>query len=289
MKKWLIARRITQILVLSLFLITPLTKSAVMEGKIPAFFETQTSEIGEGGPVSYRGIEILEGNLTSSEFLDFLPMTDPFAALQVMLATGSIYKTALTGAAIILLFYFIVGGRLFCSWVCPMNMVTDLAHSLRKRLKIERGRMLDKSTRYWILAVVFIVTAVTGVTAFEIVNPIAMLHRELIFGIGSGLLVVFAIFLFDLLVFYRGWCSSLCPLGAFYSIIGKFSIIRVRFNDSLCDSCGDCFPVCAEAHVLTPSVKDRQAVILSGNCTNCGNCIDICPPGALKFGIRFKR
>ncbi|MDH3975378.1 MAG: quinol dehydrogenase ferredoxin subunit NapH [Deltaproteobacteria bacterium] len=289
MKKWLIARRISQILVLFLFLITPLTKSEVMEGKIPAFFEMKTSEIGEGGPVSDRGIEILEGNLTSSEFLDFIPMTDPFAALQVMLATGDIYKTALIGAGIILLFYIIVGGRLFCSWVCPMNMVTDFAHSMRKRFNIERGRSLDRNTRYWILGTVLIVTAVTGVTSFEIISPVAMLHRELIFGAGAGLLLVAAIFLFDLLVFYRGWCSSLCPLGAFYSLVGKLSLLRVRFSDGLCDSCGDCFPVCAEAQVLGPSVKDREPVILSGNCTNCGNCIDICPPKALKFGLRFKR
>lgn len=288
MKKWLIARRTSQLLILVLFLLTPLTKSVVEEGKIPLFFESKTSDIGEGGAVSFRGIEIVEGNLSSSDFLDIIPMTDPFAALQVMLATGGIYKTALIGSAIVLVFYLIFGGRLFCSWVCPMNLVTDLAHSLRKFFKIERGRTLDKGMRYWILATVLIVTVATGVTSFEVISPIAMLHRELIFGIGLGMAVVLAIFLFDLLVFYRGWCSYLCPLGAFYSIVGKLSLLRVRFSDKLCDSCGDCFPVCAEAHVLTPSVKGREPVILSGNCTNCGNCIDICPPKALKFGSRFK-
>ncbi len=216
-------------------------------------------------------------------------MTDPFAGLQVMLATGDIYKTALIGMGIVLLFYLIVGGRVFCSWVCPLNMVTDLAHSMRKRLNIVRGRTLDKSARYWILATVLVVTIVTGVTSFEVINPIAMLHRGLIFGMGIGWVVVLAVFLLDLLVFYRGWCSHLCPLGAFYSLVGKLSLVRVRFSDRLCDGCGDCFPVCAEAHVLTPSVRDREPVILSGNCTNCGNCIDICPPGALKFGLRFKR
>ena len=61
MKKWLIARRTTQILVLFLFLVTPLTKSVVMEGELPHFFETKTSAIGEGAPSSFRGVEILEG------------------------------------------------------------------------------------------------------------------------------------------------------------------------------------------------------------------------------------
>lgn len=260
MKKWLILRRSTQILILALFLITPFTK-----------------------------LEIIEGNLTSSEFLDIIPMTDPLAALQIFLATGGIYKTALIGAVIVLLFYVVVGGRVFCSWVCPVNMVTDLAHSLRRRFNIQRGPKLDSNLRYWILPTILTVTAVTGVTAFEVVNPISMLHRGLFFGMGAGWIVVLAIFLFDTFAFYRGWCSHLCPLGAFYSIIGKFSLVRVSFSDRLCDGCGDCFHVCAEAQVLMPSVRDRKPVILSGNCTNCGNCIDICPPVALKFGLRFKK
>ena len=47
---------------------------------------------------------------------------------------------------------------------------------------------------------VLAVSAVAGVAAFEWVSPIAMLHRELIFGPGLGLLGVAGIFVLDLLV-----------------------------------------------------------------------------------------
>jgi len=154
-------------------------------------------------------------------------------------------------------------------------------------LKIPMGRALSRSLRYWILATVLITTAATGVTVFEVINPISALHRGIIFGMGLGWIFVAVIFLFDLLVFYRGWCSHLCPVGALYFLIGKLSLIRVRFSDRLCDSCGDCFKVCAESQVLVPPVRDREPVILDGNCTNCGNCIDICHTQALKFGLRF--
>jgi ferredoxin-type protein NapG len=37
------------------------------------------------------------------------------------------------GCAIVVVFYALVGGRVFCSWVCPVNVVTDAAAWLRRR------------------------------------------------------------------------------------------------------------------------------------------------------------
>jgi ferredoxin-type protein NapG len=51
--------------------------------------------------------------------------TDPFVALQ-SLAAGHVPETlGLIGVAIVLAFYLLVGGRVYCSWVCPINVVTD--------------------------------------------------------------------------------------------------------------------------------------------------------------------
>jgi ferredoxin-type protein NapH len=43
-------------------------------------------------------------------------------------------KLALIGACIVLLLYLLVGGRTYCSWVCPVNLLTDFAYWLRVRL-----------------------------------------------------------------------------------------------------------------------------------------------------------
>jgi ferredoxin-type protein NapH len=53
------------------------------------------------------------------------------------------------------------------------------------------------------------------VAAFEAFSPIAMLHRELIYGTDMGLSAAAGIFLLDTFVLRRGWCGHLCPLGAF--------------------------------------------------------------------------
>jgi ferredoxin-type protein NapH len=47
------------------------------------------------------------------------------------------------------------------------------------------------------------------------------MHREIIFGLGLGWTALVGLFLFDWLVVKHGWCGHLCPLGAFYSVIGR--------------------------------------------------------------------
>lgn len=68
-------------------------------------------------------------------------MADPYATLQ-MFAAGVIVGTdVLIGAAIVIIFYGLIGGRAFCSWVCPINMVTDLANWIRVKNRSSQGRM----------------------------------------------------------------------------------------------------------------------------------------------------
>ena len=73
-------------------------------------------------------------------------------------------------------------------------MVTDAAGWLRDRLGI-KGSSLSAKTRYWILGMTLIGSAVTGMVLWELINPVSMLHRGLIFGIGR-----------------RGWSSGHLPV-----------------------------------------------------------------------------
>ena len=261
--KWLLLRRISQLSILGLFLLGPLA-----------------------------GIWIVKGNLNYSYTLGVLPLTDPYVALQSLVA-GHVPETlGLVGLAIVLLFYFLVGGRVYCSWVCPINMVTDAAGWLRDRLGIKGASSLSAKTRYWILGMTFIGSAVTGMVLWELINPVSMLHRGLIFGIGTAWMVVLAIFLFDLFVMSRGWCGRLCPVGAFYSLLGRWSPLRISANKrSACNDCMDCFEVCPEPQVIRPALKGAGKgigpVILGSNCTNCGRCIDVCSKEVFSFGLRF--
>jgi len=235
------------------------------------------------------GWKMLEGNLSTSKIFGIIPMSDPFAVMQ-MIAAGAVVATdLLLGVAVVTLFYFIVGGRAFCSWVCPINMVTDSANFLRRFFDIDRAQLqkqpIGRNVRYWVLGLSLIVSAFMGIAAFEFISPISMLHRGIIFGIGFGWAAVLIIFLFDLFVLKNGWCGHICPLGAFYSLLGKFSLIRVHHIEENCTLCMKCKVVCPEKQVLFMIGKESLPV-LSGECTNCARCIEVCDDDALKFSIR---
>ena len=235
------------------------------------------------------GWHILEGTFGSSKLFGFIPLADPYTTLQALSAGFLLGGDVLVGALLITVFYMVVGGRAFCSWVCPINMVTDLANWLRRKLKLDKEevnyRFLKRRTRYWIMVLGLIVSAIVGIAAFEALSPITIMQRGIIFGFGAGVSVVVAIFLFDLFGVKNGWCGHLCPLGAAYSIIGQKSIIRVKHNHEACTNCMECKIVCPENQVLHMINKESISVT-DGECTNCGRCIDVCNDDALGFSIR---
>jgi len=237
---------------------------------------------------SLAGQPILVGNLSSSELLGVIPMADPFAVAQMLLTQHALVSKVLVGAGIVLLLYGMLGGRVWCSWVCPINMVTDLAGWLRIRLGIHDMFRLSRNIRYSVLALALLLSALTGVAAFEWVSPISMLHRELIFGLGLGWTAVLGVFLFDLLVLKHGWCGHLCPLGAFYALVGRLAPVRVRFDTPTCTHCGECARVCPEPQVLNLRQAANAGMITSGECSNCGRCITVCPEDTLHFDLRHR-
>jgi ferredoxin-type protein NapH len=232
------------------------------------------------------GRPLLAGTLSASTFLGAIPLADPFAALQI-LASGHVPALEVVlGASIVLAVYLVLGGRVFCAWVCPMNVVTDAASSLRERLGVRDLFHLTPRARYWVLALALALSVTTGVAAFEWVSPIGMLHRAIVYGGTIGLVAVAGVLLLDLAVLRHGWCGHLCPLGAFWSLAGRAGVVKVRFDAASCSRCGDCIRTCPEPRVLNLNRAAERGVIDGGECTNCGRCIAICPEASLAYGVR---
>lgn len=253
--RWLLARRASQLLVLALFLLGP-----------------------------WAGVWLLRGNLASSEWFGLFPLTDPFVALQTLLASHTLSGSVLIGAAVVAAAYMVLGGRSYCAWVCPINPVTDFAAWLRIKLRLPTllgGVKPDQRLRYAVLAVALLLSVLLGSVVWETVNPITLFQRALVFGVAGGYGAAFAVFAFDLLVLPRGWCGHLCPVGAFYGVLGHAAVLHVsavRRND--CTRCGDCFRVCPEPQVIAPALygaeHGRSPAIQSADCIRCARCLDVC-------------
>ena len=262
--KWLILRRVSQLSILALFLAGPLF-----------------------------GVWIVTGNMASSLTLDILPLSDPYVMLQALMSGNLPVMEGLIGVAIVSVFYLLIGGRVYCSWMCPVNIVTDAAAWTRRKLGLKVSSPFSRSTRYWLLGLTLILPPITGAIVWELFNPVSLMFRGIIFGMGWAWMVIIAIFLFDVFISQRGWCGHLCPVGAFYSLLGTKSILRVSASKrDQCDDCNDCFVICPEPKVIRPALKGADKgigpLIDEINCTNCGRCIDICDEDVFSFSSRFK-
>jgi len=258
--KWLLLRRFSQLGILGLFLAGPLF-----------------------------GVWIIKGNMSSSVLLDTLSLSDPFVFLQSVFAGHYPELSVLTGAIIVAVFYFVVGGRVYCSWVCPINIVTDLADWLRRVLKIKTALHFSRSSRYVFLVMTFLMATITGMLVWELINPVTMIQRELVFGMGLSWVFVLSIFVLDTFISRRAWCGHLCPMGAFYSVLGQYSLLKVNAqNRADCNDCMDCYAVCPEPQVIKPALKGNDSPLInSANCTNCARCIDVCAKDVFTLKHRF--
>lgn len=247
--RWTIARRVVQLAVLAL-LASPLW--------------SQT---------------LFEGTLASASLLG-LKLSDPLAVLQVLLLTGSLSLTLLAGVGMVLAVYGLLGGRVFCGWVCPVHLLTDLADLLPWTRQLPRWPLAGKQAA---LVVTLLLSLLFGVPVFETVSPIGIAVRGLTFGGGQSLIVLLLIVLAELLLVRRVWCRSLCPLGGLYALLGRVGSLKVAYDSGRCIHCGRCSAACFVPEVLEPSLQSGAARVTAGDCSRCGACIGVCPTAALAF------
>ncbi|ANV97645.1 quinol dehydrogenase ferredoxin subunit NapH [Helicobacter enhydrae] len=229
---------------------------------------------------------LLSGDLSFAYVLGKIPLSEPFATLQLVVAGGGLALDVWLGVFVVVLFYGLVGGRLYCAYVCPVNLITDCANFLRRKLGWQGLKMLNLKRwfKYGVLLLSLLLSFVFGVGAFEMINPVSSLSRGLVFGMGFGLLSVAMIFVFDLCVLKNGFCGYICPIGASFGLIGKFSILRVSHQVNHCTKCKKCVEICPEPQVLD-LVGKRSGVVDAMACIKCGRCIEVCQDEALEFKI----
>lgn len=236
-------------------------------------------------------VQLVEGSLTASRFVGF-HMADLNGALQVMLAYKEVMINLVIGTVTVLLAWWFVGGRAFCSWICPYHLLAEWAEALHLKLaafgfavdqKFHRGLRAALWFAYLILAFV------TGYTVFEYVNPVGIVSRALVYGPTIALLWV--AFLLGVEVFYsrRFWCRYICPIGLSYGITGSISPVQVKYDLEKCLHEGECRKVCLVPHVLELTkmgYASDSVEYIGADCTRCGMCVDVCPQKALSFSVR---
>ncbi len=193
-----------------------------------------------------------------------------------------------------------VAGRLVCGWLCPFGLIQELLHRLRPRRWHVRLPKFIEAMRYPVLVLTVLLPfywrSAVGLAepyfckyicpagTLEAGLPLVSRRPELAALIGplfGWKAFVLAVVLIASILIWRPFCRTFCPLGAFYGLFNRVSLLRLRCDAGRCTSCRACARRCPVD--LEPFVEPN-----SSRCVRCLECTKVCPTQALRFGIPGK-
>jgi len=232
---------------------------------------------------------------------------DPLVGISTILSTHTLYWPLLWGLAVIILTVLL--GRFFCGWICPFGTIQHFISCLGLKTRTT-GQMLKankynnaQKIKYFIL-IIFLLAAAQAYPRQSLLtgllDPIPLITRSINTAIlpiidnfsnvisvtdrsytgGAVVLVIFSSVLLLCLIVPRFYCRFLCPLGALFGLIDRFSIWRIGRTASLCTDCKLCQRHCQGG--CEPAKK-----IYNPECILCFNCTDVCPHQAIKYQIQI--
>jgi polyferredoxin len=175
-------------------------------------------------------------------------------------------------------------GRVWCGWVCPQTVLSELHHWFTTRMERALGVPKTGGPRWRRLTAHGAVAAGAAVVSLAIgfnlvayfVDPYRMALEIASFTLGpvtTGILLGIAGLMFVDIMFWRErFCTKACPYGMFQFVItdAKTQVVRYQTErDDECISCNACVRDCMMGIDIRTSPYQTE-------CIHCGDCVDSC-------------
>lgn len=223
----------------------------------------------------------------------------PIGSFQAVVGSSKFrFSYYITGFLILL---GVLLGRFICGFLCPFGWLQELLHKIpTKKLSTKKLKPLTYLKYAILLLAVVLLPAIVvndlgmgdpffckyicpqGVLEGAI--PLAAVNEGIRSALGplfNWKLAVLIVVVVLSVLFYRPFCKWICPLGAFYALMNKVSLLGIKVDEHKCVSCGKCARVCKMDVDVTKTPNHTE-------CIRCGKCITACPTDAIKFNYGFE-
>ncbi|MBQ3726703.1 MAG: 4Fe-4S binding protein [Selenomonadaceae bacterium] len=213
----------------------------------------------------------------------------PIGALQAVGGAGGKFSFYAAGCTLLI---GLILGRAVCGFLCPFGLIQELLNKIPSP-KISLPKKFSRVKYFLLIIFVLILPVATkfGEPTFceyicpagtlEAGLPLLATHEEFRSVLGNLFALKISILLavIFLCVFaHRFFCRVMCPLGAIYGLMNKFSFFQLNYAAEKCVGCGRCKKIC-------PLELDPTKDFSSAECVRCGRCEKICPTRALTQSI----
>ena len=186
----------------------------------------------------------------------------------------------------ILLLVTLLFGRIYCSVICPLGILQDIYSWLGGKFKKNRFSYVKehKWLRYSVLVIFFVCLIIGFTPVTTLLAPYSTYGRIVTsFYVNNLTLSIIAwviLLILGILAFLygRAYCNSICPVGTILSFFSRFSLFRVRFDESKCKHCGLC-----EKNCKARAIDSKDCSVDYSRCVVCGDCTAQCKFDALHY------
>jgi len=237
--------------------------------------------------LQYAGIKLLVGGLSGSVALWSVSLLDIFAFLESLAAARGLTLAALWAVLPVVALYLVVG-RAFCGWVCPMDFLFAAVDRIRNGKRRKAPAAWKPWAGYAVAAGLLIISALMGIPFFtNYLSHLTNFFRTLtgsvflVKGFPAEPAVVACSFLgiAALLVLEyfspRLWCRILCPVGKTNGLFNRVSLLRLRSGGGECAGCNLCDRTCYMG-VRIARHGEGTTELRDPNCIYCGRCLGDC-------------
>ncbi len=173
--------------------------------------------------------------------------------------------------------------RGFCGWICPVGTVWEWAAIAGRAVlggrNVRLPRWLDltgRGLRYAIgtAALAFLlIVSVEEAVGFRQRPYMWVADIKIIESFARPVFIAVSALAFVLsMLLGPVWCRWLCPLGAWYSVLGLVSPGAVRRDSNACIHCSACTRSC---HAFVDVEKSTH--VRAPECDGCMDCVKVCP------------